>query len=155
MSNQFAWFVMCVLAGNLFCPSASESYVIVGVSIGPVSNFLRDFKPTFEVYLSDQVSKILGRNISFSLTGVSLNAESDTIFDLVESRRVDFVYSAPYIMGCLESEFDLQLLATIRKRYVVENQEYILNRYNLLPFTIFVKIMMIKKIRYGGVILVR
>ncbi len=113
----------------LFPSSCSaESYTIVGVSIGPVATFLRDFQPTFEFYLSEQVSKAVGRNVSFSLIGVSLNAENDTIFDLVESKRVDFVYSAPNMLGCLESEFDIQLLATMRKRYVVDGQEYILNR---------------------------
>ncbi len=106
----------------------AESYTIVGVSIGPVANFLRDFKPTFEFYLSEQVSRAIGRNISFTLTGVSLNAENDTIFDLVESKSVDFVYSTPNMLGCLESEFDIQLLATMRKRYMVNGQEYILNR---------------------------
>jgi hypothetical protein len=111
-----------------YSPCYAESYTIVGVSIGPVPTFLRDFKPTFEFYLSEQVSRTLGRNISFRLTGVSLNAEKDTIFDLVESKSVDFVYSAPNMLGCLESEFDIQLLATMRKRYLVDGQEYILNR---------------------------
>ena len=101
----------------------------MGVSIGPVATFIRDFKPTFEFYLSEQVSRALGRNISFRLIGVSLNvAEKDTIFDFVESKSLDFVYSAPNMLGCLESEFDFQLLATMRKRYMVDGQEYILNR---------------------------
>ncbi len=106
----------------------AESYTIVGVSIGPVATFIRDFKPTFELYLSEQVSFAVGRNITFRLIGVSLNAEKDTIFDLVESKSVDFVYSAPNMLGCLESEFDLQLLATMRKRYMINGAEYILNR---------------------------
>jgi hypothetical protein len=106
----------------------AETFTVVGVSIGPVANFIRDFKPTFEFYLSEQVSRALGRNVSFRLIGVSLNAEKDNIFDLVESKSVDFVYSAPNMLGCLESEFDIQLLATMRKRYMVDGQEYILNR---------------------------
>ncbi len=124
--------MLAIMIAAMFLPFPSsctaESYTIVGVSIGPVAAFLRDFRPTFEFYLSEQVSKAVGRNVSFSLIGVSLNAENDTIFDLVESKRVDFVYSAPNMLGCLESEFDIQLLATMRKRYVVDGQEYILNR---------------------------
>ena len=59
---------------------------------------------------------------------VSINADKDTIFDMIEGSRVDFVYSAPYILGCLESEFEIQPLATVRKRYVIGGKEYILNR---------------------------
>jgi hypothetical protein len=121
-------FLAALFASHFWCACHSETYTIVGVSIGPVASFLKDFQPTFEFYLSEQVSRSLGRNISFKLTGVSLNAEKDTIFELVESNSVDFIYSAPYVLGCLESEFDLQLLATVRKRYVVNGLEYILNR---------------------------
>ena len=109
-----------------FC--ASENYTIVGVSIGPPASSVSDFKPTFENYLSQQVSQTLGRQIFFNLKGVSVNADKDTIFDMIEGSRVDFVYSAPYILGCLESEFEIQPLATVRKRYVIGGKEYILNR---------------------------
>ena len=74
------------------------------------------------------MSQTLGRQIFFNLKGVSVNADKDTIFDMIEGSRVDFVYSAPYILGCLESEFEIQPLATVRKRYVIGGKEYILNR---------------------------
>ena len=112
-------------------PCASENYTIVGVSIGPPAGFVTDFKPTFESYLSQKVSQTLGREIFFNLKGVSINADKDTIFDMIESNRVDFVYSAPYILGCLESEFVIQPLATVRKRYNISGKEYILNRHEL------------------------
>ncbi len=110
-------------------PCASENYTIMGVSIGPPASLVSDFKPTFEFYLSQKVSQIVGRQIFFNLKAVSINADKDTIFDLIESNRVDFVYSAPYILGCLESEFEIQPLVTVRKRYLVAGKEYILNRH--------------------------
>jgi hypothetical protein len=125
----------------LFSSCCAESYTVVGVSIGPVATFIRDFKPTFEFYLSEQVSRALARNISFRLIGVSLNAEKDTIFDLVESKSVDFVYSAPNMLGCLESEFDIQLLATMRKKYIVDGQEYILNRQEQFDATTLTRLI--------------
>jgi hypothetical protein len=118
-----------LLVASMFLPVClTDSYTIVGVSIGPVATFLRDFRPTLEYYLSEQVSKTVGRNISFKLTGVSLNAEKDTIFELVESKSVDFVYSAPNMLGCLDSEFDIKFLATMRKKYTIKGEEFILNR---------------------------
>ena len=109
-------------------PCTSENYTIVGVSIGAPASFVSDFKPTFEYYLSQTVSQKLGRQIYFSVQGVSINADKNTIFDMIESNQVDFVYSAPYILGCLESEFVIQPLATLRKRYNISGKEYILNR---------------------------
>jgi hypothetical protein len=113
---------------------AGENYTIVGVSIGPPSGFVSDFKPTFEFYLSQQVSKMLGRDIYFTIKGVSINADKDTIFDMIEGNRVDFVYSAPYILGCLESEFEVQPLATVRKRFMINGTEYILSRQLFFVF---------------------
>ena len=134
-----------------------ENYTIVGVSIGPPASFVLDFRPTFEFYLSQKVSQTLGRQISFNLKGVSINEKDNTIFDMIESNRVDFVYSAPYILGCLESEFEVQPLATVRKRYVVSGKEYILNRHKL-QYLCFVQShvdLTLAVVRYGGAILTR
>jgi hypothetical protein len=107
----------------------AETYTIAGLAIGSTQIFLRDFKPTFENYLSEEVSQKMGRTISFKLIAVSINAEQNSIFDLVESRQVDFVYSFPNIFGCLESEFDISPLATVRKDVTVSGRKYNLNRY--------------------------
>jgi hypothetical protein len=130
---QMLLLVALALFGVQLC--AAENYTIVGVSIGPPASFVSDFKNTFEYYLSQKVSKTLGRQIFFTVKGVSINADKDTIFDMIEKNGVDFVYSAPYILGCLESEFVIQPLVTVRKRYVISGKEYILNRHKLLIFT--------------------
>jgi hypothetical protein len=108
--------------------SIAESYRIAGVAIGPSQFFLRDFRPTFEDYLSAAVTEELRRPITFTLSAISINAVNDSIFDAVESERVDFVYSIPNIFGCLESEFDISPLATVRKKYILSEQLYVLNR---------------------------
>jgi hypothetical protein len=116
-------FVLC-----LRCCWA-ETYTIAGLAIGSTQIFLRDFKPTFESYLSEEVSQKMGRTVTFKLIAVSINADQNTIFDLVLSREVDFIYSFPNIFGCLESEFDVSPLATVRKDVIVSGKKYNLNRY--------------------------
>lgn len=111
-----------------FPKAMAESYRIAGVAIGPPQIFLRDFRPTFEDYLSAAVTDELRRPISFSLSAISINAANDSIFDMVEYQRIDFVYSIPNIFGCLESEFNIVPLATVRKQYTLSEQQYILNR---------------------------
>jgi hypothetical protein len=109
----------------------AESYRITGVAIGPPQIFLRDFRPTFEDYLSEAVTEELRRPITFSLSAISINAANDSIFDMVESESADFVYSIPNIFGCLESEFNISPLVTIRKKYTLSEQQYVLNRSKL------------------------
>ena len=122
------WTLFCTLCSYFQISKAETMYTIVGLSIGPVSTFLSDFKPMFEGYLTQAVSAAINRTVGFKLQAVSLNAEKDSIFDIVESKRSDFIYSSPNVYACLESEFGIRPLATVRKKYKIRDRMYVLNR---------------------------
>ncbi len=151
------WFPFALLLVLRTDNSYAENYVIMAVSIGPPDLLVADFKPTLQYYLTQQVSLALGRPVSFELKAVSLNANVDTIFDIMEAKKADFVYSAPYVMECLESEFDLQLLVTLRKKYTIAGKNYILNRSvaYIHNFRIITNSYFFSSYRYGGVIITR
>ena len=123
------WRSLLLCIGAVGLAAAQETYGIMAVAIGNATTFRNEHSSLFENYLSEQVSQALGRSIRFDLTGVGLNDASNTLFDRVQSGAVHFVYAFPNIHACLESEFGLSALATVRKKYTLQGQDYFLNRY--------------------------
>ena len=70
-------------------------------------NWMDHWRPTFETYLSAQVSADLGTNISFSVKSLGwLQAQT--------SGQVDFMVSNAVHIACLQAEKFVVPLATIR-----------------------------------------
>jgi hypothetical protein len=125
---QFNFFCSFLIFMNVIHRSSAEHYVVMAVTSGSPDAFISSFKPTLQFYLTQQVSLELGRPVSFELRAVSINADQNSIFDYVESKTVDFVFASPYLMGCLESEFDIQILVTLRRKYIVSGKAVVINR---------------------------
>ena len=101
------------------------TYVIAGMTTGDGSTWPARYKPTFETYLNSEVGTKFTPPINFVLKAV----DSVDIFTLAGSGMADFVYPTSGIFSCLDSEFGLMPLATIRRSYVIDDQQYLLNKY--------------------------
>ena len=76
------------------------------------ADWLDNWRPTFETYLSSEVSRSMGENVTFEL----LKADGSLpIRDIVSNEVFDFYFTAPQIVACLEAQFSVQPLLTIRK----------------------------------------
>jgi hypothetical protein len=84
-------------------PSSSQINPIVvgGVPLGSSSSFLQSWQPTFEKYLFDTVGTLYNPPLNFSLIPLTLS----NAFQMVNERRVQFIYSNPSLYSCLESEY--------------------------------------------------
>ena len=95
------FLVRCLVLG-VSCSARDQGVVVVGgVPLGTSENFLSLWKPTFEKYLTDTVGSNRSPPLQFSLVPVSLTS----IFDAVETGKLDFVYANPSLYSCLEAEY--------------------------------------------------
>mmetsp|Transcript_51963 Transcript_51963/g.108521 ORF Transcript_51963/g.108521 Transcript_51963/m.108521 type:complete len:1378 (-) Transcript_51963:103-4236(-) len=103
-------FVLAILF--IFEPAyTKDQYTIGGLAITGSVRLFQQWNSTFSTYLTlalRQNPKFA--NITFKL--VSLDFYST--FTMVEQNAIDFVYTNPSIYSCLESEFQLTSLATLR-----------------------------------------
>jgi hypothetical protein len=76
------------------------------------ADWLENWRPTFETYLSSEVSRSMGEVVSFKLVKAD---GSIPIRDIVSNEVFDFYFTAPQFVACLEAQFSVQPLLTIRK----------------------------------------
>jgi hypothetical protein len=80
--------------------------------IAKSADWLDNWRPTFEAYLSSEVSRSMGENVTFQL----LKADGSIPFrDIVSNEVYDFYFTAPQNVACLEAQFSVHPLLTIRK----------------------------------------
>ena len=80
--------------------------------LSTAANSIDRFQPTFEAFLSSEVSKVLGQNLKFELHLYNRSVPMDW---LVENRKIDFYYGTAANAACLEASYSALPLVTIVK----------------------------------------
>ena len=127
-----ALLVIAALQGEA---EGKNQYIVGGLAITGAAKLFQQFNSTFATYLTLAVRQNPKyQNISFQLISLDFYSTFDLVschnflqthaiqskhlvvcpFDQVEQGAIDFVYTNPSIYSCLESEFQLTSLATLR-----------------------------------------
>ena len=89
-------------------PTQGQTIRIGGLAIRGFADFMTRFSPTFATYLNETV----GARYNITFEAVPMNFE-DT-FDFVENRKIDFIYTNPSAFSCVESEFGVAPIVSLR-----------------------------------------
>ena len=91
--------------------NASKTHWRVGgLAIRGAADFISRFGPTFSDFLTNEVGPCFDPPLTFE--AVPLNFSST--FTLVENKGVDFIYTNPSAFSCLDSEFRVSAILTLR-----------------------------------------
>ncbi|GAB5364379.1 hypothetical protein AAMO2058_000965100 [Amorphochlora amoebiformis] len=90
--------------------ASKEVWKIGGLAIRGPTDFHARFSPTFSTYLTETVGPQFNPPIRFE----SIALDFSSTFTQVEQASVDFIYTNPSAFSCLESEFDVSAIVTLR-----------------------------------------
>ncbi|GAB5363215.1 hypothetical protein AAMO2058_000864500 [Amorphochlora amoebiformis] len=109
------WVILSILnprseatIGNL--TTWKQNWKIGGLAIRGGKEFIEHFKPTFVDFLTERVSPLFSHPITFEIIPYNFSS----IYTAVENKEVDFIFINPSIFSCMETEYGIAAILTIR-----------------------------------------
>ena len=91
--------------------SNDKAYLIGGFAQNGAAQFYKSFNSTFATYLTAAVQQNPNyASVTFSVVAV----EYIDTYSLLEAGQLDFVYTQPSLFSCIEGEYTMASLATLR-----------------------------------------
>ncbi|CBJ26732.1 diguanylate cyclase/phosphodiesterase with PAS/PAC sensor(s) [Ectocarpus siliculosus] len=87
----------------------NKTYRIGGLAITGTEAFLESFEPTFSAYLNQTVGEVYP-GVGF----IAVPLAFDDVWDAVSSASVDFLFLNPGSASCMESEFGVSAILSLR-----------------------------------------